>query len=450
MNIPQLFKNRIIEIMGEENAEIYLKNLGKPQFCGIRANLIKISKENFEKILGVKDSSPFCDYLYYVDKSSVNGNNPYHHCGAFYFQEPSASSAVTALSPKKGDFVLDMCASPGGKTTQIAPLIGDNGLIWSNEAVTQRIQPLISNIERLGIKNAVVSNSHPELLTNELPEFFDKVLVDAPCSGEGMIRKDNSILNSWSIENINICAVRQLKILESAAKCLKNGGLLCYSTCTFAYEENEQVIESFLSMHSEFELIKIEKPFGSDGLKRYAPHTKNIEYARRIFPKDGGEGHFVALMKKSGDIKADNFCETEKQNNEIKIFKEFYSGTFKENYSGIAVSIKDKVYIKPNIPTFNNVGVVRQGVFCGEVKKNRFEPSHALFMAYGNKALNIVNFNLQDKDLYKFLHGEEIECDGSLKGFTAVTLDGMTLGFGKASNGRLKNRYPKGLRTLQI
>lgn len=447
MNIPKEYKNRIYEIMGKE-ADNYFNKLEDFHYIGIRTNLLKTNCFFLENKLNLKEKSNLCDYLYISNKNKISGNNPLHHAGAFYFQEPSASTVVEALDIQQGDRVLDMCAAPGGKTTQIAAKIGD-GLVWSNEAVTSRIKPLVSNIERMGIKNAIVSNTSPNILAKNLKGFFNKVLVDAPCSGEGMIRKDKSILNNWSMENIIACSVRQLKILECAAECVKDGGFLCYSTCTFAPEENEKVIEKFLKNHKEFSLHKIKKSFGTNGLKKYAENTENIEYCRRIFLNHGGEGHFIALMKKSGEEEPlETYSEQEVINENIKLFKEFFKNTFFEDYKGIALSISNKVYIKPNIPTFNNLGIVRMGLFCGEVVKGRFVPSHALFSAIGLKSKNEINLSLQDEELKKYLHGEVIPCNKIFSGYVAVKVEGIPLGFGKAVNGILKNHYPKGLRTL--
>lgn len=445
MNLPQVYKNRIIDIMGKE-AQNYFKLLDFAPFAGIRVNLIKTQKEKIAKILNLNNLSPFCDYLFYADKNEVSGNHPLHHAGAFYFQEPSASSVVTALNPKTGDYVLDVCAAPGGKSTQIASLIGNSGLIWSNEFVSSRVQKLISNIERMGISNAVVSSVRPDILADKLNGFFDKVLVDAPCSGEGMIRKDPSILSSWSLENVISCSNRQLKILESAALCVKDGGYLCYSTCTFSPEENEMIIGNFLQNHPEFSMHKIEKPFGTNGLKKYAEATENIEYSRRILPCHGGEGHFVALMKKQGISKKQSYSEKPENNQMLKVFDEFYKDNFKAMYSGIAINFGNKVYIKPNVPNFSNIGIIRMGLYCGEVIKNRFVPSHALFATPNVIPKREINLDLNNEDLLRFLHGEEINCNETLKGYTAVKAEGIPLGFGKASNGKLKNHYPKGLR----
>lgn len=447
MNLPTEYVNRIKEIM-EEKFSLYIDSFKQTPKKGIRVNISKIDKNRLAEFFNINKKVPFCKNGFYVD-NNVSGNNPLHHAGAFYFQEPSAMSAVTALNPFVGERVLDMCAAPGGKTTQIADLVGEDGIVWSNEYIFKRTQILISNIERLGFRNTIVSSVDTALLAQKLPQFFDKVLVDAPCSGEGMMRKEPEAISNWSVGNINMCADRQQKILNNAAVCLKEGGTLCYSTCTFAPEENEMTIAHFLKNHPEFSLQKIEAEFGEPAKVKYAPDIENIEYCRRIFPWNGGEGHFVALMKKDGNGLIPKFKEKSVLNDITKIFFKFYNENFETDNTEIIFNIENKVYIKPNIPSYRDIGIVRMGVYCGEVVKNRFEPSHALFSAFGKKAKNVINFSLEDYDLYKFLHGEEIDCDNTLKGFTSVLVEGIPLGFGKASSGRLKNRYPKGLRILK-
>lgn len=445
MTYPDEFLKRMEEIT-EDNFELFLKSTFEKPCKGVRINTAKADFEKIVEILELNKKSPFSEFGFYVE--NLSGNHPLHHAGAIYFQEPSAMSAVTALNPKEGDRVLDICAAPGGKTTQIASKVGETGVVWSNEYVFKRTQILISNIERLGLKNTVVSSIDTAFLSKKLEGFFDKVLVDAPCSGEGMMKKEPEAIKNWSIENIRLCAERQLEILHNASLCLKDGGMMVYSTCTFAPEENEMVVASFLEKHPEFRLEKIASDFGVGGIKKYALNTENIEFCRRIFPFNGGEGHFVALMRKDGASNIPQFSEKTELNGTTNLFLKFFNENFENKDDLIVFNKENKVYIKPNIPSFNDVGIVRMGVYAGEVVKNRFEPSHALFSAFGKRCKNKIDLSLNDTNLLKFLHGEEIETDIHLKGYTAVLVEGIPLGFGKASNGRLKNKYPKGLRLL--
>ena len=236
MLLPNDFSERIKDMLQNEY-EDFLKACDGETYRGLRINTLKADKEMVLANLGYEtERSQFCEDSYYIPQNVQSpGNHPLHHAGAFYIQEPSASSAVEVMGVECGDKVLDLCAAPGGKSTQIAAKLKGTGLIWSNEYVRARVQPLISNIERMGIKNAVVSSAHPEELCTRLEGYFDKILVDAPCSGEGMFRKEPKALENWSVANSKACGQRQLHILDSAAQALKSGGILCYSTCTFSY-----------------------------------------------------------------------------------------------------------------------------------------------------------------------------------------------------------------------
>ena len=450
MLLPNDFCERIKDMLGNEYDD-FIKACDGEIYRGLRINTLKANDEKVLSNLGYKtEKSQFCGDSYYIPKNIQSpGNHPLHHAGAFYIQEPSASSAVEVMCIVDGDKVLDLCAAPGGKSTQIAAKLKGTGLLWSNEYVRGRVQPLISNIERMGIKNAVVSSAHPEELCTRLEGYFDKILVDAPCSGEGMFRKEPKALENWSVANSKTCAQRQLHILDSAAQSLKSGGVLCYSTCTFSCYENEEVVEQFLISHPEFEIIDMPFDFGKPGYLKYAPNTPDIIKTRHIFPQNKGEGHYIALLKKSGKSFESVTAKKQSKMPSVAIFETFWKDTFGDvNLSDKEISlINDKVYISPITPDIKGCGVIRSGVYAGDVKGNRFEPSHNLFSAYGEFSKNKLNLSLDDNRLIAFLKGEEIECD--FKGYTAVLVEGIPLSFGKASNGRLKNHYPKGLRLLK-
>lgn len=443
---PNDFLNKMQELLSADDYATFLEDCEKTPYRGIRVNTLKCDIDKALKFLPfVNEQTPFCNKGFYIPYETKNiGDEPFHHAGAFYVQEPSASSAVTVLDVQKGDRVLDLCSAPGGKSTQIAAELDGTGMLWSNEYVKNRANILLSNIERMGISNAVVSNCHPDTLCNALSGYFDKVLVDAPCSGEGMFRKDNTAIEEWSLEHSISCGERQLSILDSAALAVKDGGTLVYSTCTFSIYENEHVISRFLDTHKDFELVESGVDFG----------RKALEKAVRILPSDGGEGHFVAKLKKCGE-----WVETPVSSNPINKFPErdialklydeiFKTRVFGENFQKIG----DKIILMPNIdlPSLNGLGVIRAGILFGEIKKNRIEPCHSLFMAAKKEDLkNFVNLSYDDLRLEKFYHGEEIDIDDKVKGFTAVLVEGVSTGFGKASGGVLKNRYPKGLRKLK-
>jgi NOL1/NOP2/sun family putative RNA methylase len=387
-------------------------------------------------------STPFCEEGFYIPDDVVSlGNNPLHHAGAFYIQEPSATSAVTMLDVQEGDFVLDLCAAPGGKSTQIGAKLNGTGLLWSNEIVRSRANILLSNIERMGISNAVVSNCHPDILCENLSGMFDRVLVDAPCSGEGMFRKNSEAQTEWSVEHVESCAKRQLLILNSAKNALKANGVMVYSTCTFSQEENEGVITQFLKENPEFTLENSGVNFG----------RSTLEYAKRIFPMDGGEGHFAARLRKNGEGFRNTLSKKSIDKIDNKIF-EFYDSLFINRPFGENIKVvKDKIIILPkNYTEIKGLPILRSGIILGELVKNRIEPHHSAFMAAKKEECKLsVDFDVCSDEIKAFLHGEEIVVPENIKGYTAVCVNGITVGFGKASNGRLKNKYPKGLRILR-
>ncbi len=273
------FLERMRGLLGDEY-EAFLRCYEGDNFRGLRVNTLKCKPDQLQNLLDYElNPTPFCPNGFYLPADVQSpGNSPLHHCGAFYIQEPSATSAVEMLGVEEGDVVLDLCAAPGGKSAQIGAKLNRTGLLWSNEIVRNRANILLSNIERMGISNAVVSNAHPEQLCERVAGTFDRVLVDAPCSGEGMFRKNGEAQTEWSVEHVRSCAERQLHILDSAKKALKPGGVMVYSTCTFSREENEGVITRFLDENPDFELEDSGVSFGRPAL----------EYARRIFPMDGG------------------------------------------------------------------------------------------------------------------------------------------------------------------
>lgn len=454
MALPEEFLKRMKSMLGSDY-ERFDAALNMPLFRSVRFNKIKCQNLNLKenlKFLGSK--TPFCDDAYYIpsDVKGV-GNHPLHHAGAFYMQEPSAAFVVEAIGIEKGDIVLDMCAAPGGKSTQAASKLGGTGLLVANEFVSSRVKPLQSNIERMGITNSVILSLRPDIIADKLPEMFDKVIVDAPCSGEGMFRKESAAVENWSVENVSACADRQLKILQSAAKAVKRGGKMVYSTCTYSPEENECVVAQFLKTHPDFRLVNTVNEFGEPAFEQFAPDTENIKYARRIFNFNGGEGHFAAVMQREGE-KSEGTAFTlepeifDKKSDEIRIFYEFFTENFRgEPPENIIVNNGFVYIIAADIEKYG-IKPVQNGILAGIVKGKRFVPEHALFNNVRFIPENIINLPCDDKNILKFLHGEEIGCDASLKGYTQVRCSMVPLGFGKASGGVLKNHYPKGLRTL--
>ena len=449
MNLPQKLIDRLKDIFSAyPDAPVPQEFFDRPHYKGLRVNTLKTETEKFLKFGITGEKSPFCRAGYYIGSEEKLGNHPLHHAGAFYLQEPSATSAVTVLDVQPGDFVLDLCAAPGGKSTQIAAELHNTGLVWSNEIVGKRANILLSNFERIGVARGVVSSCHPDKLCDTLQGCFDKVLVDAPCSGEGMLRREPQIATEWTEENVIACADRQLKILDSAAAALREGGVLVYSTCTYSREENEENVKRFLVNHPEFQLLPIDVDFGRQGID---PND-----TRRVLWCDGGEGHFVAKFRKLGDsprreIPAEPIRKSKKggktQTDNFHLTEAF----LKENHitlgEGHVISKNGKYYLSPLESVPADLGVIRSGVLLGEEERGRFTPAHAMFATPYIQTANQIDLELSDQRLQKFLHGEEIEASGE-KGFYRVAVEGIPLGFGKLSEGRLKNYYPKGLRTL--
>lgn len=342
-------------------------------------------------------------------------------------------SAVALLDPQPGEKVCDLCAAPGGKTTQIAGRMAGEGFLLCNEINPKRAKILSQNIERMGVANALVTNEHPGNLSKRLQGYFDRVLVDAPCSGEGMFRKEEAAVTDWSEETVKMCAVRQREILNAAADLLRPGGRLVYSTCTFSPEENEETIAAFLETHSEFERVEISAPwFVSTGVGMF-----------RLWPhKLLGEGHFVAVLHKTeGD--EGNVLE-EKGQNLPREWKDFARETGITLPEGKIVIFGETLYLAPvETPELKGLRVLRPGLELGQLRKGRFIPAHALAL-WLKDAKTVASFSADSKEISAFLHGETVPCQKT--GWCLVQVDGYAIGWGKGDGNVLKNHYPKGLR----
>lgn len=464
--LPGVFCERMQELLGKE-AEDFFSSYQKEREYGLRYNPLKFeSQQDFEKKVMWEpewnlSSVPWCVEGYYYEPGEHPGRHPWHEAGAYYIQEPSAMSAVEMLDVQPKMKICDLCAAPGGKTTQIAGKMQGHGLLVSNEYFASRAKVLAQNVERMGIANTVVLNESTEYLAEKFAEFFDRILVDAPCSGEGMFRKDPQAVQEWSLENVCVCAERQQQILSHAAEMLKPGGVLVYSTCTFAAEENEQCIQHFLEHHAEFSLepSEIGERYFSHGQDVCADLESGGTY--RLWPhKLRGEGHFVARLRKAGNWNEETGGkhrrgmkkkETTEVAAAVSAFRDFQAQALRidleEKLSGRYVLFSDNLYLLPEgMPELSGLKVVRAGLHLGTCKKNRFEPSHALALyLHQDEAMQRVELSLE-KEALKYLHGETVSCDSGQKGWTLVCVDGLSLGWGKVQNGIVKNHYPKGLR----
>lgn len=404
--------------------EEYKACLRQAPYKGIRVNTLKISAAEFKKI------SPFAleqiewESSGFLIEDEKPGRSVYHDAGLFYVQEPSAMCAAPLLDVKPGERVLDLCSAPGGKGTQLAQAMRGEGILVLNEKIPDRAKILLQNVERMGIVNAVVTNADPSELSERLEGYFDKVLVDAPCSGEGMLRKEAAAAENWSIANVEMCAARQKKILESAAKLVAPGGMLVYSTCTFSKEEDERNAEWFVKEFPQFELLS----------------------QRKIYPhREKGEGHFAALFRRCGGEKVRYKAWkpiADKRN--INAWKEFEREFLKKPLCGEFLTFGKNICLVPaGLFSLDGLRVLRAGLLLGENAGKRFEPAHALALGADRNNLTKIA-DLDDEQILRYLHGEELP-PIDLQGWCVAAYHGYPIGLAKSGNA-LKNHYPKGLR----
>ena len=427
--LPEAFLERIQRQLGEEY-EAFLQSLERPRAVALRFNPLKGEQP---KLPFVGENVPWEPMGYYYDPDARPGLHPYHEAGVYYLQEASAMAPVRLLDPRPGERVCDLCAAPGGKTTQIAGKMAGQGFLLCNEINPKRAKILSRNIERLGVANALVTNEHPQTLADRYTGYFDRVLIDAPCSGEGMFRKEEAAVTDWSPETVQMCARRQAEILHSGAALVRPGGRLVYSTCTFAPEENEQAVAQFLQDHPEFEAETVEAPWfaaGENGSFRLWPH------------KLLGEGHFAAVLRKTGDTPLESGSIAGET---IPVlWKEFAEQMDITLPAGKALTFGNSLYWVPeDMPNIRGIKVQRPGLELGELKKGRFEPAHALAM-WLQTAANVQNYSADSREIRDYMNGQTIPSNA--KGWCLVTVDGYSIGWGKGDGNVLKNHYPKGLR----
>lgn len=446
-SLPDAFVTRIRHILGDETDQ-FLHTYQLPRQTGLRLNpkkicecpqLLPVILEQFHC-----ERVPWCEDGYYYSEDTRPGKHPFHAAGLYYIQEPSAMSAVELLDPKPGDLVLDLAAAPGGKSTQILGKLGTEGVLVANEIHPVRAKTLSENIERWGNPCAVVTQETPEALSARFPGFFDKILLDAPCSGEGMFRKDPEAISHWSEEHVMMCAHRQRGILEEAWHMLKPGGTLVYSTCTFSREENELTIEHFAQHHAHATIVN---------MTRLWPHTSR------------GEGHFIAkLYKEAEDFNREHSNASKKSKKRkrpladtVEVMEDFEQlrKQILPNMvlpEGKALLFGDQLYLLPMALEANllqGLKVLRPGLHLATKRKRRVEPAHALAMAAASReAAFFINLESSHTDISAFLRGETLTATSDLHGWGLVCVEGLPLGWGKANNGQVKNHLPKGLRRL--
>lgn len=444
MNLPEEYSIKMKELLKDEFDD-YIKSFEFKRYFGLRANTLKISADKLKNILDI-DLEPikWCKEGFYYNENERPAKHPYYNAGLYYIQEPSAMSTGAMIDIKEGDKVLDLCAAPGGKSTQIGAKLKNTGILISNDISTSRCKALVKNIEVSGIKNAVITNETPEKLKLKFKNYFNKIVVDAPCSGEGMFRKDADIIKSWKSDKTEICNI-QKNILKNASEMLCEGGIIAYSTCTFSPEENEYIIDDFIKNNDDFEIIDVAKNSGFDfGVPKWVENgIDDLKKCGRLWPyKIKGEGHFLALLKKKGEyvnIESEK-CVKIKDKNLDEYYK-FSNEYLNINIDKNLVMHKNSLYNVPFDIDLDGLRVIRSGFYLGDIKTKRFEPSQSFAMGIKKEdAKNVINFNLNEENLIRYLKGESFLIDAD-EGFNIICVDGFTLGWGKVQNGRLKNKY---------
>ena len=433
------------ELFGEEY-ESFLDSYSSPSLRGLRVNLKKVKKcsKPFAFTNGL-EPIPWCDSGYYYHEELCPSKTIYYHAGLFYIQEPSAMCPAEVLDVKPQHRVLDLCAAPGGKSVQIGGYLSDEGLLFSNDASPSRSRALVNNLERAGMK-AIVTTEQPYKIANKFPNFFDRILVDAPCSGEGMFRRDPEAIKAYTSNKPESCAIIQKEILHHASKMLKPGGKMVYSTCTFNTLENEGTITEFLSTHKDFSLLPINHEF-------LGVSQGKLPETARIFPHHTqGEGHFIALLQKNenNENKKQTIANEVKEKTKIpEAFLSFCNENLYINFpSSLMVAHGVNLYLQPESINLSGLRVARSGLFLGENVKGRFTPSQALamYLAPSNTRYNI---NLSEENAWRYLHGETLTAPDDLsailtKPWVQICYEGYPLGWARLVQGRLKNKLPVG------
>lgn len=461
--LPQAFLERM-KVLLQEDYPAFLESFEGEAYKGLRINTLKTDIAEFmKKSPFALQEIPWTNCGFYYGEEDKPGKHPFHEAGVYYIQEPSAMAPVTFLDAGPGERILDLCAAPGGKSTQIAAEMKGEGLLVLNEIHPARAKILSENVERMGIRNAVVTNEPPHNLAKVFPGYFDKVLVDAPCSGEGMFRKNEEACGEWSPENVLLCADRQDEVLNAAAEMLRPGGRLVYSTCTFAPAENEGSISRFLKTHTDFSVVRTKKPCGfTEGRADWIEDPeKDLEFTMRLMPhKVRGEGHFLAVLQKAGDVengfKRNSITGLEKgiREKEYADYLEFKKKCLvNDTFLGVYMLFGDQLYLGPaDMPSLKGLKVLRPGLHLGTLKKNRFEPAHALALAL--KKEEVTQYaELSVEDAKRYLNGQTFS-SGDISvysseapgGWCLICVEGYSIGWGKLAGNMMKNHYPKGLR----
>ena len=450
MQIPDDFWTKMQGLLGTE-FEAFRATFEQPVHRGLRVNTLKVSAEDFsrKRPFALEAVGDFEPTGFRVMDESQPGRHPYHAAGLYYMQEPAAMTVGALLRPQPGEWVLDLAAAPGGKSTHIASLLGNEGLLVANDIDRKRVRFLTENLGRWGAKNTIIANSPPEQLARAWGAVFDRVLLDAPCSGEGMWRRLGQL--EWSEGMVAACARRQAGILESAVKLVRPGGVLMYATCTFSVEENEGVIGRFLDAHPDFELISLPRFEG------FAPGLgADFAGAVRLWPhRFRGEGHFVVGMRRLGDGESGRFgrltsgdwrsLNTQYAIGDLRLWREFAREVLQVDWDEGRLGVwNGRLLLLPEaMLDTKGVRLVRLGVELGELRRGYFKPGHQLALTLGPEEVGaVVDFDLEDERVGAYLAGADVPIREEVRGWVLVRVAGFGIGWGKGVNGRLKNHYP--------
>lgn len=455
MELPVSFVENMEKILGPELPE-YLASFEKPKFMGLRVNTSKISVEEFERISPFRTMKrvPWISNGYYYTEEDAPTRHPYYYAGLYYIQEPSAMTPANVLPVEKGDRVLDLCAAPGGKATELAARLAHTGLLVANDASASRTKALLKNLEVFGMPNILITSEMGDRLDRHFHEFFDKILIDAPCSGEGMFRKQPHMIPAWEKQGPLVFSKMQRVILNQAAELLKPGGMMLYSTCTFSELENEGSVDHFLKAHPDFHLADIPWYEGfCPGRPELVRSTFPLEKCVRLFPhKIDGEGHFLALLVKDGNSGKYEITGGKRFTKLPQELSDFLQDVkISLDLSGIQIQNTKVFWIPEGITRCPGIRFLRSGLYMGELLKKRFEPSQAFAMVLKKEEYaSVIDLPVSDGRVIRYLKGETVEIDASEStgndGWQLVCVDGYPLGWGKLIRGMLRNKYFSGWR----
>ena len=454
MKLPEEFLKRMKNMLGDE-LDDFLASYDQPRYHGLRVNTLKVSVEKFREISPFAlEPVPWTREGFYTDSDDRPAKHPYYHAGLYYIQEPSAMVPVSVLNPQPGDRVLDLCAAPGGKSTHIAARLAGEGVLVANDISGERLKGMVRNMEMFGVRNYIILNEIPSRMAERFKGYFDKIVVDAPCSGEGMFRKDPGSVKSWGEFSVERCVQMQKGIIRFAAEMLKPGGALVYSTCTFAPEENEGIIDFLVKLYPEFEPEGIYTvPGAAAGQPQWAGAGEQVSKTIRLWPhRIKGEGHFAALLRKR-DGEETGFAEYVPEPplpEDLEAYRAFFEQTMNipPFERGLAQHHSRLYVIPPGLPDLKGLKVLRPGWFIGEVRKRRFKPVAPLALALRKEdAGQVLDFAAGSEEVIRYLKGETLNITGE-RGWRMVCVDGFPLGWAKQLQDMLNNYYPAGWRWM--